>query len=130
MVNNANEILEAMLQDEEIKKEYETYRKLTNDPRLTKFGKVLRATSLDEFPQFINVLKGEMSLVGPRPYLPEEKEEMSSYYNYIVQHKPGITGVYQISGREKVKFSDRLDMDLKYHYGKTTLMDIKRKLTM
>ena len=125
MVNNASEILEAMLQDDEIKEEYETYRKLTNDPRLTKFGKVLRTTSLDEFPQFINVLKGEMSLVGPRPYLPEEKEKMSSYYNYIVQHKPGITGVYQISGREKVKFSDRLDMDLKYHYGKTTLMDIK-----
>lgn len=125
MVNNASEILEAMLQDDEIKEEYETYRKLTNDPRLTKFGKVLRITSLDEFPQFINVLKGEMSLVGPRPYLPEEKEKMSSYYNYIVQHKPGITGVYQISGREKVKFSDRLDMDLRYHYGKTTLMDIK-----
>lgn len=125
MVNNADEILEAMLQDSEIKKEYEKYRKFTNDPRLTKFGKILRATSLDEFPQFFNVLKGEMSLVGPRPYLPEEKERMSSYYNYIVQHKPGITGVYQISGRERVEFLDRLDMDMRYHYSKTTILDIK-----
>ncbi len=125
MVNNADEILEAMLQDEKIKQEYEKYRKFTNDPRLTKFGKVLRATCLDEFPQFINVLKGEMSLVGPRPYLPEEQERMNSYYKYIVQHKPGITGVYQISGRERVEFLDRLDMDMRYHYSRTILLDIK-----
>ena len=125
MVNNADEILEAMLQDSKIKEEYVKYRKFTNDPRLTKFGKVLRATCLDEFPQFINVLKGEMSLVGPRPYLPEEKERMSSYYKYIIQYKPGITGVYQISGRQRVEFLDRLDMDMKYHYSKTTLLDIK-----
>ncbi len=125
MVKNADEILEAMLQDSEIKEEYEKYRKFTNDPRLTKFGKVLRATCLDEFPQFINVLKGEMALVGPRPYLPEEKERMNSYYNYIVQHKPGITGVYQISGRERVEFLDRLDMDMRYHYSRTLLLDIK-----
>lgn len=125
MVNNADEILAAMLQDDKIKEEYEKYRKFINDPRLTKFGKTLKATSLDEFPQFINVLKGEMSLVGPRPYLPEEKERMNSYYNYIVQHKPGITGVYQISGRERVEFLDRLDMDMRYHYSRTILLDIK-----
>lgn len=125
MVNNADEILEAMLQDSKIKEEYEKYRKFTNDPRLTKFGKVLRATCLDEFPQFINVLKGEMTLVGPRPYLPEEQERMSSYYKYIIQYKPGMTGVYQISGRQRVEFLDRLDMDMKYHYSKTTLLDIK-----
>lgn len=125
MVNNADEILAAMLQDAKIKEEYEKYRKFINDPRVTKFGKVLRATCLDEFPQFINVLKGEMALVGPRPYLPEEKERMNSYYNYIVQHKPGITGVYQISGRERVEFLDRLDMDMRYHYSRTILLDIK-----
>lgn len=126
MATNADEILNAMLQDEEIKKEYYTYRKFKNDPRLTKFGKVLRAKSLDEFPQFINVLKGEMSIVGPRPYMPEEEERMGDYYNYIVAHKPGMTGVYQIAGGERrVEFTDRLDMDYRYHYRKRLLLDLK-----
>ena len=126
MVTNADEILNAMLQDEEIKKEYYTYRKLRNDPRLTKFGKILRAKSLDEFPQFINVLKGEMSIVGPRPYMPEEEERMGDYYNYIVAHKPGMTGVYQIAGGERrVEFTDRLDMDVRYHYRKNLWLDVK-----
>ena len=125
MVNNADEKLENMLKDEEIKKEYETYRKFRNDPRLTSFGKFLRKTSLDEFPQFINVLKGEMSIVGPRPYLPEEKERMGTYYNYIIQHKPGITGVYQISGIRNLKFDDRLDMDYKYHYRHSFKTDVR-----
>ena len=126
MVTNADEILNAMLQDEEIKKEYYTYRKLRNDPRLTKFGKILRAKSLDEFPQFINVLKGEMSIVGPRPYMPEEEERMGDYYNYIVAHKPGMTGVYQIAGgQRRVEFTDRLDMDVRYHYRKNLWLDIK-----
>lgn len=125
MANNADEILENMLKDDEIRAEYEKYRKLRNDPRVTKFGKILREKSLDEFPQFINILKGEMSIVGPRPYLPEEKERMGKYYNYIVQHKPGLTGVFQISGRERVAFSERLDMDLRYHYRRTFLVDLK-----
>ena len=125
MVNDADEILNAMLQDEEIKKEYETYRKFKNDPRLTTFGKFLRSTSLDEFPQFINVLKGDMTIVGPRPYLPEEQERMGTYYKYIVAHKPGLTGVYQISGLRNLKFSDRLDMDYKYHYRKSLIVDLK-----
>jgi len=125
MVNNSDEMLSNMLKDEKIKEEYEKYRKFVYDPRVTKFGRILRATSLDEFPQFINVLKGDMCLVGPRPYLPEEKERMSTYYNYIIQHKPGMTGVYQISGRQRVEFLDRLDMDMKYHYSRTFLLDIK-----
>ena len=125
MVKNADEILEAMLQNEEIKKEYETYRKFKNDPRLTSFGKFLRKTSLDEFPQFINVLLGDMSIVGPRPYLPEEKERMGEYYKYIISHKPGLTGVYQISGLRNLRFSDRLDMDYKYHYRKSFVTDFK-----
>ena len=125
MVNNADEVLEAMLQDKEIAKEYYTYRKLKNDPRLTKFGKILRTKSLDEFPQFINVLLGDMSLVGPRPYLPEEEERMGDYYDYIVAHKPGMTGVYQIAGNESVEFNDRLDMDVRYHYRKNLLLDLK-----
>ena len=125
MVNNADDILKDMLKDPKIKEEYETYRKFKMDPRLTTFGKFLRSTSLDEFPQFINVLKGEMAIVGPRPYLPEEKERMGDYYKYIIQHKPGITGVYQIAAIRNMKFDDRLDMDYKYHYKKNFAMDVK-----
>lgn len=125
MVNNADDILNDMLKDPKIKEEYETYRKFKMDPRLTTFGKFLRSTSLDEFPQFINVLKGDMAVVGPRPYLPEEKERMGDYYKYIVQHKPGITGVYQIAAIRNMKFDDRLDMDYKYHYKRNFLMDVK-----
>ena len=125
MSKNADEVLQAMLSDEEIKKEYETYRKFKHDPRLTTFGKILREKSLDEFPQFINVLLGQMSIVGPRPYMPEEKEKMGDYFDRIVSHKPGMTGVFQISGRERVTFDERLDMDIKYHYRKSFKMDLK-----
>ena len=125
MVKNADQILETMLQDSEIRADYEKYRKFNNDPRLTKFGKVLRAKSLDEFPQFINVLKGEMSLVGPRPYLTEEKEKMGESYKVIIQHKPGMTGAYQISGKERIEFTNRLDIDVRYHYTKSVKTDIK-----
>ena len=125
MSKNADEVLEAMLSDEEIKKEYETYRKFKHDPRLTTFGKILREKSLDEFPQFINVFLGQMSIVGPRPYMPEEKERMGDYFDRIVSHKPGMTGVFQISGRERVTFDERLDMDIKYHYRKSFTVDLK-----
>ena len=95
MVKDADKKLEELLEkDEEARAEYAKYKKLKKDPRVTKFGEFLRKTSLDEFPQFINVLKGEMSLVGPRPYLPREIEDMGEYYKYIIQHRPGITGAY------------------------------------
>lgn len=117
MCMNAEEKLKQLLEEnEDLREEYSKYKKLHNDPRVTTWGKFLRKTSLDEFPQFINVLKGEMTLVGPRPYLPREKEDMGSYYKYIVQHKPGVTGLWQISGRSDVEFQDRLDMDMEYHY--------------
>ncbi len=142
MVKDADKKLEELLEkDEKARQEYQKYKKLKNDPRVTKFGEFLRKTSLDEFPQFINVLKGEMSLVGPRPYLPREKEDMGEYYSYIIQHKPGITGYWQISGRNDITFDNRVDLDFKYHYKKslkndikilliTTLITIKRKGAM
>lgn len=116
MVVGADEKLEKILrEDEEARKEYEKNKKLKNDPRITKIGKFLRSTSLDEFPQFINVLKGDMSLVGPRPYLPREEEDMGYYYYYITKCKPGITGLWQVSGRSELSFDERLDLDLEYY---------------
>lgn len=97
MVVDADEKLYQYLEEnEEAKEEYTKYKKLKYDPRVTKVGAFIRKTSIDEFPQFINVLKGDMSLVGPRPYLPREKEEMKYYYPYIIQDKPGITGFWQV----------------------------------
>lgn len=115
MVVGAEEILKRHIEEEtEIGKEYIEHKKIKNDPRITKVGKFLRATSLDEFPQFINVIKGQMSLVGPRPYLPMEKEDMAEYYDYIVQMKPGVTGPWQVAGRNNLEFKDRLELDKEY----------------
>lgn len=115
MVVGADEKLEKYLaKNEEARKEYKVYKKLKNDPRVTKIGNFIRKTSLDEFPQFINVLKGEMSLVGPRPYLEREKEDMTYFYKYIVACKPGLTGLWQISGRSEVSFEERVKMDMDY----------------
>lgn len=126
MDKNADEELTKILNtDENRKEEFNKYKKLYNDPRVTKAGYFLRKTGLDELPQMLNILKGQMSLVGPRPYRPEEQEDMGKYYSYIIQHKPGITGISQISGRARVEFADRLDMDLRYHYRKNFLLDLK-----
>ena len=97
MCMNADETLKKYLEEnEDARKEYKKYKKLKNDPRITKVGCFLRKTSLDEFPQFINVLKGDMSLVGPRPYLLREKEDMGYYYYYVTKCKPGLTGLWQV----------------------------------
>lgn len=116
MIPNAEEVLEKMMaEDPKIKEEYLTNKKLVNDPRITKVGKVLRKTSLDEWPQFINVLKGEMSFIGPRPYLPREKDDMGKYYDSIIQCKPGVTGMWQANGRSDVSFDYRCKLD-DYYY--------------
>lgn len=126
MVVGADEKLNKLLEEnEEARKEFEEYKKLKNDPRITKVGEFIRKTSLDEFPQFINVLKGEMSLVGPRPYLPREKEDINGYFNYIMSVKPGITGFWQTNGRSNTTFVDRLDMDMKYYYKHSLKLDMK-----
>ena len=126
MVVGADEILETYLKEnEEARKEYKEYKKLKNDPRITKIGKILRKTSLDEFPQFINVLKGDMSLVGPRPYLLREKEEINGFFKYITSCKPGITGLWQTKGRSNTTFTDRLTMDMEYYYNHSLKQDIK-----
>ena len=126
MCMNADERLKEYLQENEsARKEYKKYKKLKCDPRITKVGKVLRATSLDEFPQFINVLIGNMSLVGPRPYLPREQKDMGEYFAGITKVKPGITGPWQIRGRSKITFEDRLKIDLDYIKNRSFKEDIK-----
>lgn len=126
MVVGADEKLKKYLEEnEEARKEYKKYKKLKHDPRITKVGEFIRKTSLDEFPQFINVLKGDMSLVGPRPYLEREKEDMNGYYKYITTFKPGLTGLWQISGRSDVDFATRIDLDMQYYYNHSLKGDIK-----
>lgn len=126
MVIGADEILEKYLQEnEDARKEYKINKKLKDDPRITKIGKFIRKTSLDEIPQFINVFKGEMSLVGPRPYLERELEDIGNYYPYIVATKPGITGLWQVSGRNDVTFKKRLELDKEYYEKRNMKLDLK-----
>ena len=126
MVANADEILFRMLkEDKEIAKEYKKNKKLKNDPRITKVGELLRKTSLDELPQLINVLKGDMSIIGNRPYLPREKEDMGEYYDDIVKTKPGITGYWQVSGRSDLSFKKRLELEQFYSNQISLKLDIK-----
>jgi Undecaprenyl-phosphate galactose phosphotransferase WbaP len=125
MVPNAETVLEKLMEENpEIREEYETNKKLRNDPRITAAGKVLREKSLDEFPQFINVIKGEMSMVGPRPYLPREIKDMGIYYNSVIGCTPGVTGMWQSHGRSDVSFDDRLKMDDYYYRNWTIWLDL------
>ncbi len=126
MIVGADDKLEKYLEEnEEARKEFKQYKKLKDDPRVTKVGKFIRKTSIDEFPQFINVLKGEMSLVGPRPYLEKEREDMNGYYQYIVTCKPGLTGLWQVSGRNDCTFDERIDLDMEYYNNHNLKMDVK-----
>ena len=113
MYVNADEIFEKYLsQNLQAKEEWKKYQKLKeNDPRLTRVGKIIRKYSLDELPQIFNVLKGEMSLVGPRPYLPREKILMERWYSDIISVLPGMTGYWQVNGRSNVNFTGRMEMD-------------------
>ncbi len=107
------------------KKEWHIYNKLREyDPRLTRMGAVLRRFSLDELPQLINVIAGDMSLVGPRPYLQREKMQMGSSYHDILVAKPGITGLWQVSGRNEIDFEGRLKLDVWYVRNWSLWMDI------
>ena len=126
MVVGADEILEKYLaENKDAREEYKINKKLKEDPRVTKIGKFIRKTSLDEFPQFINVLKGEMSLVGPRPYLQRERDDIGDFYPYIVAAKPGITGLWQVSGRNELSFKERLQLDKEYYEKRNIAMDLK-----
>jgi lipopolysaccharide/colanic/teichoic acid biosynthesis glycosyltransferase len=100
--------------------------KLANDTRVTRIGKFLRQTSLDELPQLFNVIKGEMSLVGPRPPIPYELAAYQTWHRRrLLQAKPGITGLWQVAGRSKVKFDDMVRLDLRYAASWSPWLDLK-----
>jgi undecaprenyl-phosphate galactose phosphotransferase len=125
MYVDAEEKLQELLQtNEEIHAEYEKYAKITNDPRITKIGYWIRKFSIDEFPQLYNSLKGDISLVGPRPYLVSEKEKMDEFGDIILMVKPGITGLWQIRGRNNLTFRERLRLEAFYVRRWSTSMDI------
>ena len=126
MVMDADKILFDLLEkDLDMTIEYKLNKKLKNDPRITKVGKFIRKTSIDELPQLVNVLFGEMSLIGNRPYLPREKEDMGKYYDDIVKTKPGITGYWQVSGRSETTFEERLKMEAEYSNQSSMKLDLK-----
>lgn len=115
MVPGAEAVLELMLaEDAGLREEYVRYHKLRVDPRVTRVGRFLRRTSLDELPQLWNVLRGEMSLVGPRPYLPRESGDIGEAREEILRVPPGVTGPWQVSGRNHAIFTDRIGMDIHY----------------
>ena len=125
MVVNADEKLKSNkeLYGQYLKNNYKLEQ--FDDPRITKVGRVLRKTSLDELPQLINVLKGEMSIVGPRPIVKDELKEYKHLKGDFLSVKPGITGYWQICGRSDVGYPERVDLELYYIYNQALLLDIK-----
>ena len=125
MYEDADERLsEVLASDPERRREYEKYHKLRDDPRVTPIGEVLRRYSLDELPQLLNVIKGEMSLVGPRAYIPAELPDMKGLENVILQTPPGVTGLWQVSGRNQLGFERRIDLDVHYVQNWSLWLDV------
>lgn len=129
MVENAQEILQ---KNRKLMEEYKKHSyKIINDPRITYVGKFIRRFSIDELPQLINILKGDMSMVGPRAYYPFELEEQQIKYptsrkfvKIILSSKPGVTGIWQVSGRSQINFDKRVEMDAWYVQKKSIIYDI------
>lgn len=125
MVTNSQEILEEMLKDKKYKKEWEEYHKFENDPRITKVGKILRKTSLDEIPQIINIFKGDMSLIGPRPMIQEEVDAYGKNKAKLLSMRPGLTGWWACNGRSCTSAKKRKQLELYYIDNCSILLDIK-----
>jgi len=122
MVENGDEHI---LRDGKLAKEFLTNHKLREDPRITRVGKFLRKTSIDELPQLINVLKGEMSLVGPRMISFPELEKFGEWQDKILEVKPGITGLWQVSGRSDLDYNARIQLNVYYVNNRSVLLDLK-----
>jgi undecaprenyl-phosphate galactose phosphotransferase len=126
MYIDADHRLEAHLKKDPISiEEWQRYKKLkNNDPRVTRVGKIIRRYSLDELPQLFNVLQGKMSLAGPRPYITEEIEKLDAFMTIIGRVKPGITGLWQTSGRSELSFEERIALDKFYVHNWSLWLDI------
>ena len=125
MVSNADEVLVQIMETSpHLRQEFETSFKLKQDPRITKIGQFLRITSLDEFPQFWNVLKGDMSVVGPRPLVAEELPKYGTHIDQVLTIRPGITGLWQVSGRNDIPYPRRVQIDLHYVKFRTFWLDL------
>lgn len=122
MVHNAEELLKDLMDRNE---QTGPVFKINDDPRITKVGKVIRRTSIDELPQLFNVLKGDMSLVGPRPPIPHEVEQYNSYQMQRLAVKPGLTCIWQVSGRNNIGFDEWVEMDIEYIKTRNLWLDIK-----
>ena len=125
MFTDAEEKLHDILREDPVRREeYELFHKLRNDPRITRIGGVLRRSSLDELPQLINVLKGDLSLVGPRAYMPRELPKMVGMERTVWQNRPGLTGLWQVSGRNELQFQERVYLDVHYMQSCSFWLDI------
>lgn len=125
MVLNADVVLDDMLRrSPELRREFEQDFKLKKDPRITSIGHFLRLTSLDEFPQFWNVLKGDMSIVGPRPLVPKEIYKYGRHMDKVLTIRPGLTGLWQVSGRNDIPYATRVRMDSYYVHHHHWFMDL------
>ena len=126
MIVDADKVLFELLdKNPDMKMEYDIHKKLKNDPRVTKVGKLIRKLSIDELPQLFNVFNGEMSLIGNRPYLEREIKDMGKYYDEIVKTKPGITGYWQVNGRSKTTFRSRCKMEADYSKRASLKLDMQ-----
>ncbi len=125
MVPKADKVLEDLLKDPEFKKEWDKSQKLNNDPRITKVGRFLRKTSLDEMPQFINVLLGHMSLIGPRPLVPGELDAHNGNHELYESVRPGISGWWAANGRSDLSYEKRLELEYYYCKNYSLKLDIK-----
>ena len=126
MYKDADELLPALLEKSPLmRKEFEKDFKLRNDPRITKLGRFLRRSSLDELPQFFNVLKGEMSVVGPRPIVSNEICKYSLFMEEVISVRPGLTGLWQVSGRNNLSYKKRVQLDLVYARNRNFILDLE-----
>lgn len=126
MVHNSDDVLEEHLSRNDMARtEWSIYQKLEQDPRITPLGNIIRRTSLDELPQFWNVLIGDMSLVGPRPCMERQRTLYGDKWMHYCAVRPGITGLWQVSGRNRLSFAQRVDLDVQYVNNWSLWLDIK-----